>query len=114
MTWRSSVVAGIVAAFPLLASVDQPAPVAIVNVSIVPMDRERVLTRQTVIVADGRIAAIGPANTVKVPAGAQRIDGAGKFVMPGLADMHVHFAVTGNTARDAEENERLAEVFVSQ
>lgn len=113
MTWRSSLLAGIVAALPLVAAVQQPAPLAILNVSVVPMDRERVLVGQTVVVAEGRIVGIGPANTVKVPVGAQRIDGAGKFLMPGLADMHGHFAVTGNTARDAEENERLAEVFVS-
>src|SRR5688572_3238524 len=113
MTWRSSLVAGIVAALPLVASVRQPASLAVFNVSVVPMDRDRVLAGQTVVVADGKISAIGPADTVTVPAGAQRIDGAGKFLMPGLADMHAHFAATGDTARDAEENERLAEVFVA-
>jgi hypothetical protein len=113
MTWHSRLIAGIVAALPLVASTQPPAPVAIVNVSLVPMDRDRVLAGQTVVVADGRITAVGPAKTVKVPAGAQRIDGAGKFLMPGLADMHAHFATTGNIERDAEENERLAAVFVS-
>jgi hypothetical protein len=66
------------------------APVAFVNVTVLPMDRNRVLTAQTVIVRDGRIAAMGPAASVQVPADAQRIDGRGKFLMPGLAEMHAH------------------------
>lgn len=65
--------------------------VAIVDVSVVPMDRERTVAGQTVIVRDGRIERIGAAGEVSVPAGALRIDGRGKYVMPGLVDMHAHF-----------------------
>ena len=78
----------------LLALVTAPAaaqePVAITHVSVIPMDRERVLPDQTVLVRDGRIVAVGPAASVQVPAGARRIDGTGKFLIPGLADMHAH------------------------
>jgi imidazolonepropionase-like amidohydrolase len=63
---------------------------AFVNVNVVPMDRERVIENQTVIVRNGRIAEIGPANKVKVPDGATRVEGAGKYLMPGLAEMHGH------------------------
>lgn len=63
---------------------------AFVNVNVIPMDRERVIESQTVIVRDGRIAEIGPANKSKVPDGAVRIAGAGKFLLPGLAEMHGH------------------------
>lgn len=63
---------------------------AFVNVNVVPMDREHVVESQTVIVRNGRIAEIGPANKVKVPDGATRVDGAGKYLMPGLAEMHGH------------------------
>lgn len=63
---------------------------AFVGVSVIPMDRERILQNQTVVVRNGVIAEIGDAGKVKVPKGAQRIDGAGKFLIPGLADMHVH------------------------
>ncbi|HEX2488913.1 MAG TPA: amidohydrolase family protein [Blastocatellia bacterium] len=63
---------------------------AFVNVNVVPMDRERVIENQTVIVRSGRIAEIGPANKVKVPDGATRVEGAGKYLMPGLAEMHGH------------------------
>ncbi len=59
-----------------------------VNVNIVPMDRERVLRRQSVLVRDGRIAAIGP--RLATPEGVRVIDGRGAFLLPGLADMHVH------------------------
>ena len=65
-------------------------PVAFVDVTVVPMDRERVIEHQTVIVRDGRIASISPAATTRVPADAQRIDGRGRFLMPGLAEMHGH------------------------
>jgi hypothetical protein len=65
---------------------------AFVNVNVVPMDRERVIEKQTVIVRDGRIAEIGPANKIKAPDGATRIDGAGKYLMPGLAEMHGHIS----------------------
>jgi imidazolonepropionase-like amidohydrolase len=61
-----------------------------VGVNVIPMDRERVLLNQTVVVRDGVIAEIGDAKKVKIPEGAQRIEGAGKFLIPGLADMHVH------------------------
>jgi imidazolonepropionase-like amidohydrolase len=64
--------------------------VAFTNVSVIPMDRERVLPGQTVLVRDGRIVAVGSAASVRVPTGARRVDGAGKFLIPGLADMHAH------------------------
>ena len=64
---------------------------AFVDVNVVPMDRERILAHQTLLVAGGRIAAIGAVNTVRVPASAARVEGQGRlFVIPGLADMHVH------------------------
>ena len=54
------------------------------------MDRERVLDHQTVLVRDGRITALGSTKAVAVPAEAVRIDARGKYLLPGLADMHVH------------------------
>jgi cytosine/adenosine deaminase-related metal-dependent hydrolase len=69
----------------------QEPPLAFVDVSLVSMDREQILSHQTVVVVGGRIAQVGPAASVKVPGDARRIDGRGKFLMPGRADMHVHF-----------------------
>lgn len=64
--------------------------VAFVNVNVVPLDAERVLAGQTVIIERGLIKTIGDAKKVRIPKEAQRIDGAGKYLIPGLADMHVH------------------------
>ena len=66
------------------------AQTAFVGVTVVPMDRERLLPEQTVVVEDGRISVIGPAATTTVPAGATRIEARGKFLIPGLAEMHAH------------------------
>jgi CubicO group peptidase (beta-lactamase class C family)/imidazolonepropionase-like amidohydrolase len=63
---------------------------AFINVNVIPMDRERVLTNQVVIVRDGRIAEIGDASRIKAPKAAQVIDGRGKYLIPGLIDMHTH------------------------
>jgi hypothetical protein len=64
--------------------------VAFVDVTVIPMDRERTIPRQTVVVRGGRIVTIGPSNRVKVPAGGVKVDGRGKFLIPGLAEMHAH------------------------
>ena len=74
----------------LALQVERP-PIAIVDVTVVPMDRERLLEHQTVVVQGGRITDIGAAQSVRLPRTAQQIDGRAKFLMPGLADMHVHF-----------------------
>jgi imidazolonepropionase-like amidohydrolase len=63
---------------------------AIANVSVISMTAEIVLKDTTVIIRDGRIANLGPSASVTVPPGMYRIDGRGKYLIPGLADMHVH------------------------
>lgn len=63
---------------------------AFVGVNVVPMSSETVLADQTVVVRGDRIVELGPAAMVAVPADATRIDGHGRWLMPGLADMHVH------------------------
>jgi hypothetical protein len=85
--------------------------VAFVNVSVIPMDRERVITGQTVVVRDGRISAIGPADQLKVPPGSSRIQGQGKFLMPGLAEMHAH--IPGGNQPDSMV-ERVLFLYVSR
>src|SRR5689334_13814641 len=74
--------------------------VAFVGVNVVPMDRERILENQTVLVRDGRIQKIGAANKVKIPADALRIEGQGKYLMPGLTDMHVHLLPGAGAGND--------------
>jgi imidazolonepropionase-like amidohydrolase len=65
-------------------------PTAFVDVSVVPMDSAVVRPHQTVVVDGDRITWIGSLADAVLPSGAQRIDGRGLFLMPGLADMHCH------------------------
>jgi hypothetical protein len=64
---------------------------AFVGVTVVPMTGgEATLPDRTVLIRGGRIDRIGPRARVKVPAGAQIVDGRGRYLLPGLSDMHVH------------------------
>lgn len=68
--------------------------IAILDVNVVPMDVERVLRNQTVIIRNGLIEVVDESGSVKVPERAQRIDGSGRYLLPGLADCHVHLRDT--------------------
>jgi len=88
-----AVAGGLLMAAVPASALENPAGVgtiAFADVTVVPMDAERLLTGYTVIVRDGRIVALGPAAETAIPAEAQRIDGRGKYLTPGLADMHTH------------------------
>jgi len=65
---------------------------ALVGVNVIPMDEERVLTDQTVVVIDGFIRIIGAQDQTDVPDGIPTIPGRGRFLLPGFADLHVHIA----------------------
>lgn len=74
------------------------APLALIGVTVVHPQREAVAAvvhDQTVVIAEGRIAALGLGHEVQVPAGATRIDGRGRWLTPGLIDAHVHFELSG-------------------
>jgi imidazolonepropionase-like amidohydrolase len=73
------------------------------------MDSDRTITHATVVTEKGRIAAVAPMRAVRVPKGARRIDGRGKFLMPGLADMHVHLSGPGRPLK----NEDSATLFLA-
>jgi imidazolonepropionase-like amidohydrolase len=65
------------------------------HVSLIDMTGAAPQREMTVIVTADRIAAIGATGQVKIPKGARVIDATGKFMIPGLWDMHVHLAKTG-------------------
>jgi Tol biopolymer transport system component/imidazolonepropionase-like amidohydrolase len=71
---------------------DKPSgSVALTGARVITMDDDRrVLEPGTVLIRDNRIAAVGAAGEVEVPADAQRIDLAGRTVLPGLIDIHAH------------------------
>lgn len=76
--------------------------IAIVGATVIPMtgERER-LEDATIVIRDGRITTIGPSRTTRVPDGATRIDGRGRFVIPGLADMHTHLFSDADAVPDS-------------
>lgn len=93
----------------LLATTAIPAPAAaqgayaFVDVGVVPMTRYGVLEHQTVVVRDGTIRAVGPVDSVAAPSDATVIRGEGRWLLPGLAEMHAH--VPGSdTPREVTED----------
>lgn len=62
--------------------------IVIQSVNVVPMDSERILENQTVVIRDGRITAIG--SKIKPGKNALIVNGQGKYLIPGLAEMHAH------------------------
>jgi imidazolonepropionase-like amidohydrolase len=72
------------------------------NVNVIPMTNDKVLPGQTVVVKDGRIDYVGTAK-FKMPEGTVSIDGTGKYLMPGLAEMHGHIPPP-NAPPDVIEN----------
>jgi imidazolonepropionase-like amidohydrolase len=76
----------------------QDATTAFVNVTVIPMDRERVLEGQTVVVRGDTVVSMAPSSQVPPPSGAVVIDGRGRYLIPGLAEMHAH--VPGGAATD--------------
>lgn len=63
---------------------------AIEHVTVLPMDRDTALSDHTVLTRGDRIVWVGPSSAANVPRGAQRVEGRGAYLIPGLADMHVH------------------------
>ena len=99
----------------------QDSPTVFVDVNVVPLDSDRVLVHQSVLIRDGKIAVVGPDNSVKAPQGARVIDGKGRYLMPGLVDMHVHFVRPPTPGKNEdttfpqydELNERFSLLFVA-
>lgn len=83
----------------------QAQAVAFVNVKVIPMDKERVLENQTVIVRDGMIAEIG--RKAKIPKDAQIVHAKGKYLIPGLVDMHTHLLSDGDDYPDSIAEDEL-------
>jgi imidazolonepropionase-like amidohydrolase len=77
---------------------DTTKSIAIVGATVVYPERDTntTLADSTVIISGERIVAVGPRASTKVPASATRIDGSGKWLIPGLIDGHVHFFQSGN------------------
>ena len=88
----SFVVAAAAAATAPAMRAQQPAAgaTAYVGARVIFGDERPPLENATIVVRGGRFVQVGPAREVQVPAGATRVDLAGKTVMPSLVDTHVH------------------------
>jgi imidazolonepropionase-like amidohydrolase len=76
--------------------------VAITNVKLIDGTGSPARDGQTILIQDGRIAAVGPAGQVSVPAGARVVDGSGHTVIPGMVGMHDHLFYTAGGGRLVE------------
>lgn len=74
---------------------DSKVSYAIINVHVIPMTEDGlILENQTVIISEGRISEIIAANKIKFGLNTPVIDGSGKYLIPGLAEMHGHVPPT--------------------
>jgi imidazolonepropionase-like amidohydrolase len=64
--------------------------IAIVNVQVIDGTGAPAKKEQTVVISGGKITAVGPAKSVKLPSGAKVINGTGNTVIPGLVGLHDH------------------------
>jgi len=67
------------------------ATLAIVGATLIDGTGAAPIADSVVLIRDGRIVAVGPRAKIKIPKPAQVVDAKGKFLLPGLWDMHAHF-----------------------
>ena len=68
----------------------RPASIAITGVAVIDVRGGQMLRDRTVVITGNRIANVASRRDARIPAGAQIVDGQGRFLIPGLWDMHVH------------------------
>lgn len=78
--------------------VQAPSAVAITNVAVIDVVTGATRANQNVLISGSRITAVGPTSRVPVPPGARTVNGAGKFLMPGLWDLHTHAVMFGRSS----------------
>ena len=92
------------------AEIPKRPSIAIENVAVVDVVGGEIVGPQTVLIVDGRIAAMGEPDAVNIPLEAVRVDGHRRYLMPGLVDMHVHLF---NDASRRPPNEWAFPLFVA-
>ncbi len=78
------------------------------SVNVVPMDSERILENQDVVVKEGKIIAMGASGKVKLDKSSFVVQAKGKYLMPGLAEMHAHIPPNDNV----ESQKEVLKLFV--
>ncbi len=67
-----------------------PAELVIAHVAVVDVAAGRVRPEMTVVISGERISAVAESRIARIPSGARVVDARGKFLIPGLWDMHTH------------------------
>jgi hypothetical protein len=95
--------------FPLLfllliaaCSKPHPATIAITHVTVIDATGAPPQPNSTVLIDADKISAVGPDSSLEIPAGTQVVDATGKYLIPGLADMHIHLMGAGEPAGSRE------------
>lgn len=96
---RSLVLVGVVCAATDPEALAAEPALAIVDCGVFDPEAEKMLPNRTIVIRGGRIVSvIGPDQPGEIPADAERVDGRGKFALPGLIDAHVHLVHVGDFA----------------
>jgi imidazolonepropionase-like amidohydrolase len=93
MAHRRALFACVVATFAAFSPSTAQQPLAMTHVTVIDGRDSTPRRDQTIVIRGPRIVAAGPSGKTKTPNGARLIDGRGKFLIPGLWDMHVHTSV---------------------
>ena len=91
-----------VAFFCLSCSKPRPAAIVITHVTVIDATGAAPQPNSTVLLEGSKISALGPDSSIRIPSGAQIIEATGKFLIPGLADMHVHLTGAGEPSGSRE------------
>ena len=90
----------------------QQVDLAITGATIIDGTGEPPQEATTIFIREGQITAVMPDDDAPVPERARVIDAAGKYIIPGLADMHVHFGSGGMESREAATPDRILHQFL--
>jgi imidazolonepropionase-like amidohydrolase len=83
-------------------SAPQAPSIAITHVTIIDTTDAPPQPDSTVVIFDSQISAVGPTSFLHIPRGTKTIDASGKFLIPGLADMHLHLTGAGEPTGSRE------------
>jgi Tol biopolymer transport system component/imidazolonepropionase-like amidohydrolase len=73
------------------AKTDRPSGrIALTGATIISMKGDEVISNGTILIEENRIQALGTASTVAIPEGTRTVDVGGKYIMPGMVDVHAH------------------------
>ncbi|MEZ4416690.1 MAG: amidohydrolase family protein [Gemmatimonadota bacterium] len=92
--------------------VAQERPVALVGATLIDGNGGAAVPDVTILVRDGRIAAIGPRHAVTVPGNARMVDAQGKFATPGFIDTNVHISLYNNGESMVRYEDRFTDLVI--